>query len=217
MRYLNLPTELKAAGDTGSFEGYAAIFGNIDLGGDVIERGAFKEFVKNRDGKTVVLWQHSMRDPIGVADVSQDDKGLRFAGQLVMEDATARKAHAHMKAGSVGDMSIGFNVLDGGSEVMNSGVRKLSALKLFEISPVTFGMNPLAGIEAVKHAAHIASIREFEDFLRDVGGYSKAQAKLLASGGYKALQSHRDDGDTETAMQQVLNSIETFQFPKISL
>lgn len=217
MKFLNLPTEFKAAGDTGRFEGYAAIFGNIDLGGDIIERGAFKEFVTNRDGKTVILWQHSTRDPVGVAKVRQDDKGLAFEGELVMEDPTARKAHAHMKAGSVNGMSIGYDVLDGGAEILNSGIRTLSKLKLWEISPVTFGMNPLAGIDAVKAAAKIHTIREFEDFLRDAGGYSGAQAKLLASGGYKALMEHRDDGDMDGAAQRIAKAVASITFPTLTM
>lgn len=214
MKFLNLPTEFKAAGDTGRFEGYAAIFGNIDLGGDIIERGAFKEFVTNRDGKTVILWQHNTRDPVGVAKVRQDDKGLAFEGELVMEDPTARKAHAHMKAGSVNGMSIGYDVLDGGAEILNSGIRTLSKLKLWEISPVTFGMNPLAGVDAVKHASRIATIREFEDFLRDAGGYSGAQAKLLASGGYKALQTARDESGVGLALQQMLDQVNSINVMK---
>lgn len=210
MKFLNLPTEFKALGDAGSFSGYAAVFGNVDLGGDVIERGAFKEFAKNKDGKVTVLWQHGSRDPIGVASVDQDEKGLRFDGQLVLEDPTARKALAHMKAGSVNGMSIGFDVLDGGAETMNSGVRKITAAKLWEISPVTWGMNPLAGIDSVKSAAQIKNIREYEEFLREAG-FPRAAAKALAAGGWTRLDGQRDV-DVEAELRKgidFLNSITT--------
>jgi uncharacterized protein len=190
MEHFNAPMEFKAVGDSGSFEGYAAIFGNVDLGGDVIERGAFKEIVKSAGGHVKVLNQHNMRDPIGAATVTQDDKGLAFKGQLVLEVPSARSAYALMKADVLDGMSIGFDVMSGGAEIMKSGVRQLKALKLWEISPVTFGMNPLAGITAVK--GQLTNVREFEDFLRDVGGFTKAQARALASGGFKALQEPRD-------------------------
>lgn len=194
MKYLNIPAEYKAAGETGSFSGYASIFGNVDLGGDIIERGAFKEIVTNDEGKVVALWQHDSRQPIGVAQVRQDDKGLAFDGQLVMEDATARKAHAHMKAKSVRGMSIGYDVLAGGAEMTEGGVRKLKALKLWEISVVTWGMNPLAHVADVKERMkQITDIRAFEDFLREVGGFTNAQAKLLASGGWRKLQQAREE------------------------
>lgn len=189
---IDLQTEYKALGDAGTFEGYASISGNVDLGGDVIERGAFKEFAKTRDGKVIVLYQHSSRDPIGKADVHQDDKGLRFVGQLELNDGMARKAYTLMKAGILDGMSIGFDILPGGAKILESGIREITAAKLWEISPVTWGMNPLAGVDSVKAAGQITSIREFEDFLRDVGGFSKGQAKLLASAGWKAMPGWRD-------------------------
>lgn len=209
MDFLNVPAEYKAAGDAGSFSGYASIFGNVDQGGDVVERGAFKEIVTNTAGKVVALWQHASRNPIGVASVKQDDKGLAFDGQLVMEDPTARIASAHMKAGSVRGMSIGYDVLPGGAEVLQSGSRILRALKLWEISVVTFPMNPLAQIEHAKQVAQITTIREYEEFLRDAG-FSKAQAVQLAVGGWKSLSDRRDSGDVGGEVQQMvhfLNSI----------
>lgn len=199
MKYMNVSAEYKAAGETGAFSGYASIFGNIDLGGDIVERGAFKEMVTNAEGKIVTLWQHDARQPVAVADVKQDDRGLAFDGQLVMEDPTARKALAHMKAGSVRGMSIGFDILPGGAEIMESGIRLLKALKLWEISVVTWGMNPLAGVSSAKERIkQITTIRDFEDFLRDEGGFSNAQAKLLASGGWRTLQQARDESSAES-------------------
>ncbi len=192
MEFLNFSMETKAFGDSGSFEGYAAIFGNVDLGGDIIERGAFKEIVKGANGQVKVLYQHNQRDPIGVAEVEQDDKGLRFKGQLILEAASARGAYALMKGGALDGMSIGYDVLPGGAEVMKSGVRTLRSLKLWEISPVTFGMNPLAGIDGVKAADQIKTIRDFERFLRDAG-FSKERAVRLASHGFGNDQ--RDAGD----------------------
>lgn len=215
MKTLHVPLEIKQLSDTGQFDGYASIFGNVDLGGDVIERGAFKEFVKNGDGKVTVLWQHKQDMPIGIASIEQDDTGLRFYGDLVLDDPIARKAHAHMKAKSVRGMSIGYDVLPGGAEFMNSGVRRLKALKLWEISVVTFGMNPLAGVDSVKAASQIKTIREYEDFLRDEAGFSNAQAKQLASGGWKALQAPRDDGDLAKAAASLTGLLSGVRYPTL--
>lgn len=210
MKFLNLPIEIKAFGDSGSFEGYAAIFGNVDLGGDVIERGAFKEIIKGRNGKIKILNQHNVRDPIGVADVKQDDIGLRFDGQLILESASARSAYALMKGGVLDGMSIGYDVLEGGAKILESGIRQLKSLKLWEISPVTFGMNPLAGIDSVKtiQVQQITNIRDFEDLLRE-SGFSKADAVAIASGGFKKLQDRRDSGDADDVKQlhKYLNSL----------
>jgi len=210
MKFMNLPFELetKAFGDSGSFEGYASIFGNVDLGGDVIERDAFKEIVKGRDGKVKILNQHNSRDPIGVAEVNQDAKGLYFKGQLILEAPSARSAYALMKGGALEGMSIGYDVLEGGAKILESGIRQLKALKLWEISPVTFGMNPLAGIDSVKNIQQITNIREYEDFLRE-SGFSKAQAVLLASKGWSGIERNRRDSGEADVKQTIefLNSI----------
>jgi Escherichia/Staphylococcus phage prohead protease len=57
-------------------------------------------------------------------------------------------------------------------------------------------MNDLARNTAVK-ASDIRTVREFEDFLRDVGGYSHAAAKSIARAGFKA-------GETEPSGLEAL-------------
>ena len=59
MKQMLVPMEIKTVGSTGEFSGYASIFGNVDLGGDIISRDSpFKEIVTNADGKVVTLFQH---------------------------------------------------------------------------------------------------------------------------------------------------------------
>lgn len=210
MEFLNLELETKALTADGSFEGYAAVFGNVDMGGDIIERGAFKDIVTGRNGRVKVLNQHNLRDPIGSADVTQDSKGLKFKGELVLAAPSAQTSYALMKAGVLDGMSLGYEVLPGGAEILSSGVRKLKALRVYEISPVTFGMNPKAGITGVK-SGDIITIRDFEDFLRDVGGYSAAQAKALASGGFKALQAARDETGSAIEAKELADLIGTIR------
>ncbi len=105
-----------------------------------------------------------------------------------------------MKEGELSGLSIGYKARDYtyGTKP-NEPRRTLKAVDLHEISPVTFPANVLATISGVKAAAsRITTIREFEDFLRDVGRYSHAAAKAIAAGGFKANPDPRDgDGDTE--------------------
>jgi HK97 family phage prohead protease len=211
MKKIAAPFEIKKLSDTGEFSGYASIFNNVDLGYDVIEPGAFKEFATTKDGQIRVLYQHDQRAPIGKAKVTQDEKGLAFDGQLILSDSIAQRAYAQMKADIVDGMSVGFDILPGGAEFTESGIRRLKALKLWEISVVTFGMNPEARIDAVKN---FTTIREFESFLRD-GGYSIAQAKRIAAGGWKALQNSRDEGADASA--QIADVIDRLKFPPIKL
>lgn len=207
IKTLDFATQWKAKGDKGQFSGYASVFNNLDDGYDVILEGAFKEFARTRDGKTIVLHQHRTADVIGKADVSQDAKGLHVEGELVLEDPLAARVYTHMKAGTIDGMSIGYDVLPGGAEYTEAGIRRLSGLKLWEVSVVTFGMNELARVETVKQAGNIKTIREFEDFLRDAGGYSVRQARAIAEGGFKALQKARDelDGDAVARVGDVIS------------
>ena len=211
MKFLNVPIETKSFGDTGTFEGYAAIFGNVDLGGDVIERGAFKEIVKDRNGMVKILNQHNSRDPIGVAEVKQDDKGLSFAGKLVLESSSARNAYALMKAGVLDGMSIGYDVLEGGAKILESGIRQLKALKLWEVSPVTFGMNVLAGIDSVKSSPQFDTIRECETWLRDELGFTNSAAKDFVVRFKKVLVRDEPPRD-EASAKQVLDYLSSLKF-----
>ena len=70
--------------------------------------------------------------------------------------------------------------------------RKLKKIDLFEVSLVLFGMNDETSVDSVK--GQIKTIRDFETFLRDVGGFSLADAKAIASRGFKAADL-RDEGD----------------------
>lgn len=221
MQHMNLPMEIKSVGDKGQFSGYASIFGNIDLGGDVISSDQpFKEFVLNPEGKILMLYGHDAGGgfgstgsgglPIGSADVTQNSKGLKFDGQLVMDDPFCQRVQAHLKAKTLSQMSIGYDVLPGGSKTLNSGARELNALKLWEISVVPWGMNPKTSIDSVKSAAQVTNIREFEDLLRE-SGFSKSQAAALAGGGWKNLQTRRDSGEADGA-KPILDYLSSLNF-----
>lgn len=209
MKYLDAPLEFdtKAFGDTGSFEGYAGIFGNVDLGGDILERGSLKEIAKNSEGKVVILNQHNMRDPIGTAEISEDEKGIHFRGGLILEAPSARTAYALMRGKALTGMSFGYDVLPGGAELTEAGVRKLKGIKLWEISPVTFGMNPLAGISDVKamlREGKLPSLSEFEEFLREAG-FSRSQAKAITGHGLSELLRRDVGGGEENPVQKAIS------------
>jgi uncharacterized protein len=197
IKTLDFAMEYKALGDTGEFSGYASVFGNVDHGGDVVERGAFKEFDLTKDGMVRMLNQHNVRDPIGKANVNEDATGLHFDGKLLLDVPSARTMYSLVKSGIVDGMSFAYDILPGGATVSKAGVRMLTALKLMEISPVTFGMNELARIQDVKAANYIKTIREFEEFLRDEGGFSAQAAKAIAAVGFKPTDDARDEPEAD--------------------
>ncbi|RAP39259.1 primosome assembly protein PriA, partial [Rhodovulum viride] len=143
--------DLKALTDEGTVEGYAAIFGNVDRGGDRIAPGAFVEgMAKARQaGRSIkMLWNHDPHQPIGIwDDLAEDARGLWGKGRLVLEVARAREVHALMKAGAIGGLSIGYRTREAAPE---GAVRLIRKADLWEVSPVTFPMNDRAKISAVK-------------------------------------------------------------------
>jgi uncharacterized protein len=199
----------------GTFEGYGAVFGNEDDGGDLIAKGAFdKTLATARSGGKMpkMLLNHggaaygmpTAQDmlPIGKwQKLSPDSHGLQVKGRLINLDTEhGKRVYGAMKEGELGGLSIGYKATDFtyGTKP-NEPRRTLKAIDLYEISPVTFPMNSLATISGVKSAARrITEIRDYETFLRDVGGFSHAAAKAIAFGGFKANPEPRDeDGNGE--------------------
>lgn len=147
----NVQFELKNLNEDGTFSGYASTFGTVDLGLDVIEKGAFKKTLNERKNVRM-LWQHDMDKPIGVYTLMQEDeKGLYVEGKLTKGVQLADEAYLLMKDGAIDSMSIGYNVVKDEMD-QSTGIRKIKELKLWEVSLVTFPMNESATISEVKSA-----------------------------------------------------------------
>lgn len=199
---LAAPLELKFAPATGVFEGYAAVFHNVDSAGDRILPGAFAKSLAalRTEGRfPPLLWQHDPKRPIGVwEDMHEDSHGLYVRGRLFMDDiAQAREAYALLRENVVSGLSIGYRTVQSRRDG-KSGVRLLSVLDLLEVSIVTFPANDRARVRAVKSqiaAGDLPAEKDVEAHLRDAG-LSRRQAKALMAHGYKALAA-RDamDGD----------------------
>lgn len=189
--------ELKfATGDESesmSFEGYGAVFGNVDSYGDVIEPGAFAQYLSGvKSGSNqwpAMLLQHggygmTAEDmtPIGVwTDLAEDGKGLRVAGKLA-DTPRGREVYALMKMDprpAINGLSIGYIAKEWEMRSKPEDPRrKLKRIDLLEISPVTFPANGKARVSAVKSIEDVASVRDAEEFLSALG-LSKTQAVAL--------------------------------------
>lgn len=139
--------EIKDVSDDGVIEGYASVFGNVDKGGDVVEPGAFTKTLSENPNPPI-LYQHDPYEPIGVTiEAKEDGRGLAVSGQLTLAVQRAAETHALLRAKAMRGLSIGYKTIQGPRE---NGVRRLKELKLAEWSPVTFPMNELAIVSAVK-------------------------------------------------------------------
>jgi HK97 family phage prohead protease len=190
------PFEIKEAriDSSGEFEGHGAVFGNVDLGLDIIEPGAFQRSLvdhKSNDSRPAMFWSHDSHEPIGTwLAVAEDRIGLKVRGKLTLGVPRADAAYALMKDDALG-LSIGYRVAEGGASYDNDGIRHLKDVDLYEISPVGLPMNRRARITAVK--GQIKDIRGYETAVREVLGFSVREARKLASGGWKALQERPTD------------------------
>jgi HK97 family phage prohead protease len=139
--------------------GHAAVFGNVDLQGEVIRKGAFAEQLSGQDwkGNIKLLWQHDPKEIIGIpVELKEDEVGLFFEAK-VSNTIRGNEALELIADGAVNTMSIGYDVKgweEDPSLLTTDGrpVVVLSKLNLWEISPVTFAANPAARILGVKAA-----------------------------------------------------------------
>lgn len=210
MQKIDFALEVKALADDGTFEGYASTFGNKDLGGDVVMPGAFAKAIKAKGAKGVkMLADHDPRQRIGVwTSIEEDETGLKVAGRLLTEKANGREAYIDLKAGALDGLSIGGRTVEDAYDGRKRA-RLIKSFDLYEISLVAFPMNEAARVTAVKAAHRIKTIREFEDFLRDEGGFSHTAAKAIAAGGYKAADPRDEDGPDIEAIKARFRALQT--------
>jgi uncharacterized protein len=159
--------ELKEVNEDGSFVGIASVYGIEDLGGDVIDKGAFKKTI-SENPVIPILWQHKSDEVIGEGTVKEWQGKVLLEGKLDLDDPMAQKAYGKMKRKLVKGLSIGFSTLKHAwEEVEGRMIRHIGELKLWEVSVVTFPMLPQAQVTRVKSAAErTARMQELQDELK---------------------------------------------------
>lgn len=182
----------------GTFEGYGSVFGNKDLGNDVIEAGAFTKSLKKRKPQNVkLLYQHKSDMPIGVFDeIKEDEHGLVVKGRLALKTQAGAEAYELLKMGALDGLSIGFRVNPKEVSYDKRGNKRIiKEVDLMEVSLVTFPMNPQATVRSVK--GEEISIREWENGLRDAFSLSRSEAKVAAKAVTKCFDQREVDNNAE--------------------
>lgn len=215
METKNIPFEIKNIGEDGSFIAYGSTFGNEDLGGDVVVKGAFTKTLKENDIKDVLLLaQHDTGEIIGeFKSIVEDEKGLLVEGQLFINDIKrAAETRFLMLKNLLKSMSIGFRIPKGGAAFEN-GVRLLKEISLVEISVVTFPMNEEAEILGVKNMnlSKCETLRDFEECLRDSSNFSKKEAQEFISSVKNLLRDSEDEEKDVPKTVVVKESVEEKQ------
>lgn len=203
--------ELKfAASAEGSFSGYGSVFGNVDSKNDIMMPGAYADVLSSGAPVDVYI-NHDWRAdqlPIGRwSDLKEDERGLRGTADLVMQMSRASDAYHAMRAGLVSGLSVAFLPDPKGINRRSDGVREIHRVKMLkEISIVTDPANPAAQVTSLKFAdgmdmleeiEKVATIREFESFLRDAGGLTKGAAQALTARAKDVFVERDADVDPE--------------------
>lgn len=145
---IDLALEVKSADDaSGMVEGYLSVFGNEDLGHDVVDKGAFAASLAKasaaaaRHGSAALyplLFQHDAHDPIGgIVAAKEDIHGLRIKAHINTTVEHGRQAYHGLKHGYMG-FSIGYRPV---KYEYQGTTRHLKEIALAEGSAVTFPMN----------------------------------------------------------------------------
>lgn len=143
---------------TGMVTGYASVYGNVDSDNDMIVPGACLKTIQERGPESARcrikhLWQHNSWEPIGIPVVLRDEeKGLYFETKFGTDSFSQDKLRQHID-GIITELSIGFNTIKSENitdENENFQYRKLTEIKLWEYSSVTWGANSLTEIVSAK-------------------------------------------------------------------
>lgn len=143
--------------DSGFIEGFASVYNNVDLGGDVVRKGAFKKTIKERLKKGMILLfdSHAVYEGtnavIGaVTHAEERDEGLWFHAAFSAV-SRAQEVRTKVREKILRALSFGYDVIKSSpSTEFGEDVTELTELRLWEISVVPWGMNPKAATDIVK-------------------------------------------------------------------
>lgn len=167
-------TEDKIERELGRFTGYVSIFDNVDFGGDIVRRGAFKKTLEEKKGKLIGLFNHDKNKIIGFAKLEEDEVGLKIVdGRLNLEIEEAKNIYSNIIKGrefgieSPYKFSFGYDIIQASPLVVEGRhYFELTELKLWEWSFVTFPMNDMTHIVDIKSldGRKKNELREFYEF-----------------------------------------------------
>jgi HK97 family phage prohead protease len=181
MERKSFPFELEEKGldpEARTFQGFAAVMGNIDEGGDMIERGAFKKTIEEMGERVKVYFIHDFMQPIGkvlemkelpksrlpitVLNRAPDATGGLWVKGYVSNTNLGNDALTLMRDTVLDELSIGFNAVREQWDEAHE-IRTLKEIKLMDISPVPLAMNPAAIVTDVKKMIDIDELPIWDD------------------------------------------------------
>ena len=213
-------TVLKTAenDESGKISGYASTYNNPDLAGDVMLPGCYDgvlDKIKSSGIMPVMFFQHDHYGiPCGTWDeIHSDDKGLYVSGRINKDLESGKEIYSALKFGSLSGLSVGFSFSPEGVEDNDAGGYDFKAIDdLMEISICAMPCNQSARIDAVK-SLDVESITDYktaERYLRDVGVFSREQAKKFISCLKSVFDRERDALRRKETEKEIIDLIHSF-------
>ncbi len=178
-----------------TFSGYATVYNNVNTYGFCIAPGAYDELLEQGVQPRMFFNHDSWGIPIGKwTELKSDDTGLKVTGELTEGLDESDRILACLRHGSIDGLSVCISFDD--ECILGNQITKIASLD--EISVVTFPADQRARITEALSAQQEVQIKtlsnekDFEDFLREAGGLSRARAKQFISQAKSCLTAQRD-------------------------
>lgn len=174
----------------GLVEAVVSVFGVLDYGRDIIWPGAFAKTITERFNTIKVVDQHNtdsifrvLGKPLELREIGRDELppqvlerfptatgGLLTQTQYDMDTPEGLGAFNRIKSGSINEYSIGYEAVDSDRQVLEIdgkrvNVRNIRQIKLWEFSPVIWGMNPATTTVDAKEMTDDGPVARFGDYL----------------------------------------------------
>lgn len=180
----------KATGEgSGSVEGYASVFGQIDSYGDTIVPGAYANTIEDFQRDGFLAWGHDWSDLVGTpADIYEDEIGLYLRADFHTH-AHAQEARQitseRLSRGKSMGLSIGYQPVKWSyreAEGNRPPVRVLEEIKLYEVSLVAVPADSFARVTGAKTTQRFADhadrvLAELSAFVARATDLSELRAK----------------------------------------
>lgn len=223
--------EVKIDEAQGVVDAIFAVMGNIDQGGDILHPGSLSKTLVERGAKIRLLDQHKtdsiariLGKPLELRELTRNELpsamlqaypdatgGAWGRFKFFMDTPEGKGAFIRLKEGGLDEWSIGYDALDHdyskvrdakGQEKM---VRNLRTVKLYEVSPVLWGMNAATETLSAKADDAIADPEPQAEAAPGEGGEPEDKAgRIIAKRNAvrlktirKLLQELVDDGGLE--------------------
>jgi HK97 family phage prohead protease len=181
------------------FEGYGAVFGNKDRGGDIIKPGAFKQTINRNDGTFPLVADHdlTMKSRVGLVYAEEDNFGVKVQAHVNTQKQLGREIASDIrqaqKHGEEIGMSFGYEVKQDDYD-KEKDARLLKEVKTYEFSLTQIPMNQEAAVTGVK--SFLNDEAALEKLARKIAPILAKETDLIAR---LKSQVSGDDSATDSA------------------